>query len=313
MAEAGRPRRAGHALAWLASLSLLAPLAPYALLAACSSSSGGKGSTTPLSPEAERPIETAGTSSLAALPAGASAVLEIDLRRLRQNPRVGPTLVAFLPTLRTEVPGAGALAIDPLVEADLLVAAVYELAGARPVMVVLVHGGFDAAAVVEASPDTATLDAHTFVFGPPAWRAAAQAAAAGEAPALAADPDFRALRDRAMPVRAPGAAVRLTSRLDRDARIAAANTVGVDQVPATISLWLDVADDLALIAFLGADDLDGARALAAAVDDALVRLSAWPRFGRLFRVAESKVSGTDVRVMWYVGPKALAKALGEGP
>jgi hypothetical protein len=287
----------------------LAFLAVWSLVG-CGGTGSSTGSRATTTPAVERPVPTAGDGLLGALPEDADAVVELDLRRVRAHEMLGPALAQAAPALRGEVPSGG-LSIDPLVEADLVVAAVYELAGAQPTMVVLVRGEFDAAAVVAASPDTAVVDERTLVFAPPLWREAVLACVAGEAPALGADAEFRALRDQAMPARAPGAALRVTARLGRDARIAAANQLGVDQVPATVSLWLDVVDDLAMVALLGADDDSGAAELARAVERAARELARERRWRRLFQRVTARAEGTEVRVVWYVGPKALRKTFEE--
>src|SRR5262249_4342455 len=127
-------------------------------------------------------------------------------------------------------PSAGVvLSTDaPLARADSVVIAAYGLgtAEARTVMVFTVDGQTETAGEVATGPT------------------------------LADDDDLLALRASAMPAKATGAVVRVAARLDFDARVAIANRLGVDSVPATASIWGDVADDLAIVADLDDPDSD---------------------------------------------------------
>jgi hypothetical protein len=282
-----------------------AALAAALVLFACGGAAHKPGTHAPAE---EHPIATAGDGLLADLPSGADALVELDLRRVRENAVVGPAFALAAPRLREAVPTQ--LSIDWLRDADVVVAGVYDLAGAQPVTLVLVRGKFAAADVAAASPNTVAIDDRTVAFGPPEWRAAAQSAAAGETPALAADAAFRALRDRAMPARAPGAALRVTARLSKDARISAANQLGVDQVPATISLWGDVADDLAIVALMDGDDAEAATALTGAVQRGVRQLGRIaPSWKPLLDKVTAEPRGPEVRVLFYLGPNALREAL----
>jgi hypothetical protein len=249
---------------------------------------------------------TGGEGLLGLCPAGADAVLEVDLGRLRANPTLGPVLARLgALTAADKAPGA-----RPLSDPDLVVAAAYHVGRPDAGTLILVRGAaLDARLAAAGFAEAQALDAHTVALGPPALRTAAAALLEGGA-AMDGDDAFLALRAAAMPTLAEGAALRLTARLDAEARIAAAAQLGVDEVPASLSLWTDVADDLALVAILAADDEAGARRLAAAVavarDGVLTRLllaatGAAPTGG-----LRAEVIGAGVRVVWVVGPRALA-------
>ena len=95
--------------------------------------------------------------------------------------------------------------------------------------------------------------------------------------------------------------LRLTARLSRDARIAIAGRLGLDEAPATMSLWCDIADDLALVLLAGGDgEAEGAHL--ADIAEALRR-----RY--IGRLVGSQVTierrGAAVRVVWLLGPQRL--------
>ena len=151
------------------------------------------------------------------------------------------------------------------------------------------------------------LDEHTFLYGPPAEREKLHAGGAS----LAGDDEFLALRAQAMPSHATGSVLRLTARLGQSARISAAGKLGVDEMPATISAWLDLADDAALIALLGGDDESDAVRLADLVRAAGARaermLPAWIPHGRTGGEAKTQTSGRTCRVIWTLGPRRLGE------
>jgi hypothetical protein len=253
-------------------------------LIAATACGGAPLAPTPPAPPAR--AVTAGDALLALLPAGADAVAELDVARLRANPTIG----------------AAALALEPrLGDVDAAVVAVYRLAeaDARPVLVVR---GAGLAQLPERLVERGTWrDERTLLVGtpPPA------------ATTLAADPAFLALRAAAMPAKAAGATLRLTARLSRSARVTAAGRLGVDELPATLSLWLDVADDAALIALLGGDDEADAAHLAELARDAHARadhlLPPWLRSARLAGELTARTAGRGARVVWLLGPRRLAE------
>src|SRR5690606_36297025 len=212
-------------------------------LAGCGSSSASS-STSPsaLSAEAIEVPErrpTAGERLLELAPAGADALLEIDLARLRDNAQVGPLVRA--------VTGGGARA-GLLAASDLLVFVSYRV-------------GHDDAAQLVLAPGPRTgelagaraITGDVVAIGPPALLDRVAAVVEGREPALAGDLELRRTRALAMPERAEGASVRMAARLGFDARVALASELDIEAVPAWLSIWLDVADDLALVALLGGD------------------------------------------------------------
>ena len=133
-------------------------------------------------------------------------------------------------------------------------------------------------------------------------------------PSLATDDAFLAVRAEAMPPKATGAVLRVTARLDFDARVAIAARLGVDDVPADVSVWGDVADDLALVADLDAPDEgpgSGVGNLVTAWRDALTARPEVAALG-LEETAEAiriVPRGDAVRVIALIGPRRLERAV----
>ena len=269
-------------------------------LAGCGSSSASS-STSPsaLSAEAIEVPErrpTAGERLLELAPAGADALLEIDLARLRDNAKVGPLVRA--------VTGGGARA-GLLAASDLLVFVSYRV-------------GHDDAAqlVLAAGPRTGELagaraiTGDVVAIGPPALLDRVAAVVEGREPALAGDLELRRTRALAMPERAEGASVRMAARLGFDARVALASELDIEAVPAWLSIWLDVADDLALVALLGGDGEATPEELAQAVDRLVRRVAITPALralgvARIARLARVQARGPDARVVLVIGPRRL--------
>jgi hypothetical protein len=271
-------------------------------LLACSKNASKK-------PLTEQRVVTAGVSLLALLPPGADAIAEINVARLRGNSTFGSTVRALSPWLKAQVAEA-APPVDLALDADLMAAAVYQLGTLESQLIVLVRGkGIDADRLAAASPLVRALDANTLVFGPP--ELTGKAGDFAENGGAIGDEALRAVYDEAMPFRAPGASLRLGARLSTEARIAAAARLGYEgALPATISVWFDVSDDLALIARMRADDEPGAQHLAADTESQSKRIARLLRQTQLLRKLRVVPKGEDVWVIWTVGPKALAKALG---
>jgi hypothetical protein len=258
---------------------------------------------------------TAGNALLPAIPAGADAVIEIDLARLRANGVVGPVLAAIP---RRETSGDAALAFgatgdlgfDPLADVDLFVAAAYRVGRPDAATIFLLRGQrVDAARAAATIPMASVIDEHTISVQAPEAALPAAGFLAGDR-RLAGDDELMRLREEPMPAGATGAAVRLTARLSVDGRIAAAAQLGLDELPATLGIWGDVADDLALVALLSADDAAGAQRLADGYP-------AWEtRVGRFFRslgmptpAAGARLARQEdqVRITWVVGPRMLSE------
>ena len=253
-------------------------LALLVLLAACGSSPV-KAPAVTVPPRAT----TAGDPLLVYLPDGADAVAELDLKRLREN--------AVLARLVEAAGRREALGIDPLRDLDAVVAGVYRLGEDDAGTLFVLRGPGLAGKEL---PDCERVDATTFLSGPPALRERARGGLLGDA-------RFRALRAAAMPARASGASVRVTARLTPRARVAAAGRLGLDEVPATVSLWLDVADDAALIALLGASDEKDAARLLGVLEGARA-----PSFLPSREGLRTEAQAATLRLIWVLTPRRYA-------
>ncbi|HUS65995.1 MAG TPA: hypothetical protein VMZ28_15690, partial [Kofleriaceae bacterium] len=271
------------------------------LLAAC----GSKQHTAPdavVEVPSRKP--TGGERILALAPAGADAMLEIDIGRLRRNRAVGPVLEA--------VGAAAQVSGNLAASSDLLVFVSYGVGDADAQQLV-----FAAGPRVSSLDGGARLADDLMAFGPPALlkQVEASAAGAGGTATLAGDRALLRARAMAMPERADGASVRLSASLEFDARLALARKLEIDAVPSWLSVWLDVADDLALVALLGSDShgesIDVARAVTR-VRDRTARAAFVRRLGlaRLISEAKVEVVGEEVRVVVVVGPRRLARVVG---
>lgn len=247
---------------------------------------------------------TAGERVLALAPAGADAVLEVDLARLRKNRAVGPVLEA--------VGAASHTGGNLTASSDLLVFVSYGVGDASARQLVFAAG-----------PRVAGLDGghrladDLVVFGPDDLVPQVEAAAAGgvgDAGTLAQDRELLRARAMAMPQRAGGASVRMSASLGFDARLALARKLDIDAVPSWLSVWVDVADDLALVALLGTESEGEAIDVARAVTRIRDRTAHAPfvrRLGlaRLISEAVVEVQGDDVRVVVVIGPRRLARVV----
>jgi hypothetical protein len=244
---------------------------------------------------------TAGDDVLANLPAGADVLVELDLARLRGNDTVGDL--------------AAELLADPAAQTLPFIGSP-ELAHASRIVI--------------ASYDVGTADAHTLTLtddeeAPPL-----------DGASLADDTELLALRARAMPAKADGAVLRVTARLDFDARVSLANQLQLDDAPAAISLWGDVADDLAIVADVDAPDTgansvqssggaglpgaDGAvgdevgRAMTARIeqwrdDEATVPEIVALDLGPAVQDIQVTPRGEGVRIVGLIGPRRLGRAV----
>jgi hypothetical protein len=249
-------------------------------------------------------VPTAGEELLALLPRGADAVLELDVARLRENPTLGP-LVSQVAANRS-----GELGFAPLADVDLMVVAVYAFGRDDATTLTLLRGAsLPADTTADRVGDGEAFDAHTIIAGPDDWRGRMRVLPRKQS--LVEDPRFRRDRDLAMPEKATGASVRLTVRLNKQARIRAAGRLGVDEVPGQISLWADVADDFALLALLAADDEAGAKRAEDSVRGLARGLTAVvpaeSQLAELLGTLEVDSKGPVARVRWVVGPRRLQR------
>jgi hypothetical protein len=271
------------------------------VLAAC----GGKPTPTTAIASAPRPV-TAAERVLALLPDGAQLVVEIDLARLRANPVVGALIVRALEPGRIErAANLGA--------ADTVVFASYGLGTSEAATVTLVVAKSEV-------PGATRIGDGTYALGPPDWVAQIEARAVLAEGKLVVSPELLALRDHAMPEKAPGASLRITARLPFDARISLARQTGIDSAPSQLSVWADVVDDLAII--VDADSADpgekvtkkSAAQLTASIQSLLATLAGEPTaraLGLRSSLAGAKLvsRGSWVRTIIAIGPKHLQRVV----
>ena len=261
---------------------------------------------------------TPGEDVLALLPAGAQVIVELDLARLRANATVGEAAKQALGTLGADshVPGLPLQVMgSPLANADRVVLAAYGVGTAQAATLTVLTTKSPVAGGVRITPELVAL-------GPEDWVGQLQtrAAIAAEHP-LAVPEDVLRLRDHAMPQGATGAIVRITARLPFDARVALARMTNVDAAPAELSLWCDVADDLAIVVDADAVDpadkdpkavKDSARRLAHTIRSVLGALADSPAIRQLgvpTSLADARLvtEGSWVRTIVDVGPRHLAR------
>jgi hypothetical protein len=242
---------------------------------------------------------TAGERILALAPGGADAVMEVDLARLRANPAVGPLVRAVTATelARPDLIGA----------ADLLLFCSYRVGESDASQLVFATG-----AEVERLPGARVLEPDLVAIGPPALLDRIDLVRAGVQPSLAADRALLRVRAMAMPDKAQGGSLRIAARLGFEGRLSLARRLELDAMPAWLSLWVDVADDMAAVALLAGDGAGEAHELARAVTrvrDRLARSAPVRRLGlsRTVAATQVKVSGTEVRVVLVVGPRRLGR------
>jgi len=267
---------------------------------------GPRSSYTAVPKAAPAIASTAGDDLLKFVPAGAQVVIEIDLARLYANPTIGD---AAKRAIASPDPSLLLPRVDaPLASAKMIVMAAYDVgtADATTATIVATRGEV---------PNGVAIADGVIALAPPPMIERIRA----HGPSIASDQGFMALRARAMPDGAPGATVRMTARLDLDARIALAPVLGPDLAPASLSLWADVVDDAAMVAILDGHDAEaggGSRLYAAlertriaiAGSTSLIHLGLVPTL----REATFTRAGEVVKVVATIGPKrlrALADAL----
>ena len=270
-------------------------LAAAAVLSACGGSKKEAGPT-PIEVPSRR--ATAGEKILGHAPAGADAVLEIDLARLRKNRVVGPLVMA--------VTAAGEVGGDLVAIGDAVVIASYRIGQTDAGQLVFVAGPR-----VGELRGAHRIDDALVVFGPPALVREVDAIGAGHGASLLTDRPILRARALAMPAGAEGAALRIAADLPFDARLALATRLEVEIVPEWISVWFDVADDMAGIALLGGGADANPRDLVTAVArlrDRLVAADSVKSLGLdgLIENVEVQIAGHDARVVLVVGPRRLA-------
>lgn len=246
---------------------------------------------------------TAGDALLGSLPPGAEIVVEVDLARLRANPVVGEMAKALL-AAPPAVAGAPPM---PLAGADAVVLAAYRVGTPEATTITVVSGGAP-------PPHAIALDGGRWALALEG-EVAAILQAAGDGDDLAGDAGLLAVRGWAMPARAEAASLRITARLEEPARAALAEAFGLDAAPATMSLWGDVADDLAVVVRFGDRRGDGASPRwMPAVVRLRDRLAALPELGALglaapVASAELQRHPGGARITVVIAPGRLRRAV----
>jgi hypothetical protein len=194
---------------------------------------------------------------------------------------------------------------DLIVELDLArLRAAERLDALEPVLGVPLDG---ASTVVLASYQVGTDEAATVTVVDGVVAAGPPELAAGDG----VGEDRLVLRARAMPEQAEAAVVRITAALDRPAREAAVAELGVAVAPEELSVWGDVVDDLAVVAWIGAPgEIDAIVTSVRARLDALAGERAVSLLGLAPSVREVRITpaADEVRLVGLVGPRRLERA-----
>ncbi len=217
------------------------------VLLACSGAATPK--VTPMVPRAT----TAAQDLLAVAPIGADLLLELDLKRLRDNPVVGDVLASVASP-------ENAATVDLLQQAEVALLCVYDIGNVPKQLIVL-------RSQAEMLPGTVALGDKLFAVGD-AQLLSLAAGIQGPEQSMLADDELLRLRGQPMPADAKNAAFRLSVRLDFDARVAIASKLSISEVPISVAVWGDVVDDMAIVAHLAA----GASAEAPRLERAIVAL-----------------------------------------
>jgi hypothetical protein len=259
-------------------------------------------------------VVTGAEHVLALLPEGAQMIVEIDLARLRTNPVVGEVVSKALAQLGSDarLPGLPLNVMgSPLANADEIVLAAYGVGTAQAATLTILK-------TKDAVGGATRIGTDFVAIGSEDWVGQLEARAAIDAQHPLAPPeDLLRLRDHAMPQGATGAVIRVTARLPFDARIAFARQTGLDAAPAQLSIWGDVADDLAIVIDADASDgkdKDGARRLAHTLRGTLGAIAEEPTVRALgvpgsLTDARMVTQGTWVRAVMAIGPRHLARAV----
>ncbi|MFN0252789.1 MAG: hypothetical protein ACKV2T_38295 [Kofleriaceae bacterium] len=313
---------------------------------------GSKAKPTITEPERTELVSTA-DRILPLLPEGAQVIVEVDLARLRANPAVGALVTqivtgdAPLAPLPDDVPRIS------LAHADTMVMASYGVGTSSAATVIVVattpstttsessesSGASSGTSSGESSgapppiPGAIPLADGLVVLGPAEWTAQVEARAAiagitgaNTTPTIGVTKDLRALRDHAMPAKAPGASLRITARLPFDARVALGRATGLETPPAQMSIWGDVVDDMVFIIDLDASDPgDRTKPPAKDASSATKRMEASLRgvlaglanetairlvgLAPSLEGAEIVTRGSWVRAIIAVGPKRLGRVV----
>lgn len=291
--------------------ALRVALVGVALSTGCGGAPAAPGSAAAIEPPLEarwQRTATAGDGLLPLVPDGPELVVELDLARARAHPSLGPAVRALLEA-PTPAEMAGLPAAAPLDSVSALVLASYDLGTVQAQTLTLLATPGDAHALAERIGGQVVGGA--VALGPPALLEAVAARGGAATPA-----SLLRLRARAMPPAASGAVLRVSAALSLEARLSLARHVGLDPPPAALSLWLDLADDAALVAHVHggeADEPGAAARLRAALRGAISALADAPEVGALglapaLRGAELSETEGWQRVVVVISPPRLRRA-----
>lgn len=238
---------------------------------------------------------TAGDEVWARLPAGADLVLEVDLKRLRENAAVGPLLDVITPPepLRES---------DLLHKADLMVLAIYDMGSAAKQLIILRGDKLGELAMPTLGPSALALGDPELVRQAEGMQSSSST--------MAEDRKLWQMRSMPMPEQAASGALRAVARIGFDARVLIASKLGVSDAPVAMSVWSDVVDDLAIVAELHSEDLGSAVRLERALVGLRKRMSRMTFLrgvGLSPAVHTTQVtrSGRVVRLVFVLRPKRL--------
>ena len=283
-----------------------------ALLVAC-----GGNKTPPVAPTPPPKPTTLADRTLALLPEGAQVIIEVDLARLRANQVVGGVATQMLGDIGADakLPGLPmSMQGSPLAHADYIVLAAYGVGTANAATVTFLGGKLEEVA------DSVRLADDLIVIGPVEWTNQIEARnGIAQTATLVAGTELLALRDHAMPDKAPGAVLRVTANLPFDARVALARMTGVELAPARLSVWADFVDDFAMIVDADASDpgdkpgKDAVARLTKSVETLFTAVANEPLIRTIgvpyvFTNAKYVQQGTWVRAIVQIGPRQLARA-----
>ena len=273
-----------------------ATIACYFALTACSAAKS--------TPTIAASPQDASEHLLALLPAGADIVIEIHVARIRDNEVLAPLVGALI-----AADSDAALGFDRALVGDTerIVVASYHVGTPGATTVTLVRGRntSNLPGMIPLRNDLALLG-----------DAQAKALVTGDRTGTLLDDRvlFR-LRALAIPPKAHEASLRLTARLDFDARVSLASLLGVRHVPQTVSIWADVVDDLAVVAMLGGETASEAKKLTVAASAFRARIASHPVVRRLLlsylvRRFHLDTTGHTVRGVLVIPPTRLARVVG---
>jgi hypothetical protein len=248
---------------------------------------------------------TAGDELMRLAPSGAALIAELDIARLRANEVVGPAVMALAAIdISASELGVG---FNVVRAADAIVIASYAVGANDATSLTLLRG--PGVAELEVGP---LITDDTRAIGPEYLVARATKLVAGTGKSVADDSALLRVRTFAMPEQATGAALRVTARLDFEARLALSGRFELDTVPVSLSVWGDVADDLAIVGMMAADDEDEAVDLVRsfAVWRDRVSNDRWVRSRMLHFVLRDitvERRGQSARAVLLIGPRRLER------